>query len=129
VAPRRDPGACAVGPGQIRGTRTDAGHHGCQFAGAVSLPENLWIIGTLNIAECTIALLDAALRRRFHVVAFSPNEPPIARLLRRWLRRHRSNPEWLADVVDRANAQLGDTDLAIGPSHYLVTISMRSGST
>ena len=83
------------------------------------LPENLWIIGTMNTADRTISLLDAALRRRFHFVPFFPDEPPIEGLLRRWLTRHKPNLEWVADVVDWVNERLGDRQAAIGPSHFL----------
>lgn len=34
-------------------------------------------------------------------------------------RREASPLGWLADLLDRANAQLGDPDLAIGPSHFM----------
>jgi 5-methylcytosine-specific restriction enzyme B len=84
-----------------------------------SLPENLWIIATMNTADRTIALLDAALRRRFHFVPFFPDQPPIEGLLRRWVRRHKPELEWVADAVDYANGRLPDRDLAIGPSHFL----------
>ena len=84
-----------------------------------SLPENLWIIGTMNTADRTIALLDAALRRRFHFVGFFPDEPPIQGLLERWLAKNKPDLAWVADVVDRANERLPDKHRAIGPSHFM----------
>jgi MoxR-like ATPase len=84
-----------------------------------SLPKNLWLVGTMNTADRSIALLDAALRRRFYFVPFFPNEPPVEGLLRRWLQRHKPDLERVADVVDRANDLLVDRHAAIGPSHFM----------
>jgi MoxR-like ATPase len=84
-----------------------------------SLPPNLWIIGTMNTADRSIALIDAALRRRFYFVPFFPDQPPIRGLLHRWLAREKPHLLWVAEVVDRANAELNDPDAAIGPSHFM----------
>ena len=86
-----------------------------------SLPDNLYIIGTMNTADRSIALVDLALRRRFHFVEFHPGKPPVAGLLRRWLRENAPGMEWVAGVVDRANEKLGDdnSEAAIGPSYFM----------
>jgi 5-methylcytosine-specific restriction enzyme B len=83
------------------------------------LPENLWIIGTMNTADQSIALLDSALRRRFYFVTFAPDAAPVHGLLRRWLEQHHPELDWVADVVDLANERLGDRQGAIGPSHFM----------
>ncbi|WP_419917647.1 McrB family protein [Candidatus Poriferisocius sp.] len=86
---------------------------------AFSLPENLWIIGTMNTADRSIALVDSALRRRFYFVDFYPDEPPISDVLPKWLKDNKPELMWLAGVVEKANELLGDRDYAIGPSHFI----------
>jgi 5-methylcytosine-specific restriction protein B len=84
-----------------------------------ALPPNLRIIATMNTADRSIALVDTALRRRFHFVPFFPDVAPIDTLLRRWLADNAPHLNWVANVVDRANAELTDRNAAIGPSHFL----------
>ena len=84
-----------------------------------SLPENLYIIGTMNTADRSIAHVDLALRRRFHFVEFHPNQPPVEGLLRHWLSQHAPGMEWVADLVDRTNEKLQDQQGAIGPSYFM----------
>ena len=86
-----------------------------------SLPDNLYIIGTMNTADRSIALVDLALRRRFYFVEFHPDDEPIDGLLRRWLNTNGlGGMDWVANVVDRANELLrDDRHAAIGPSYFM----------
>ena len=84
-----------------------------------ALPDNLYVIGTMNTADRSIALVDLALRRRFHFVEFHPGKPPIQGLLERWLQRNAPHMVWVADVVALANGKLDDRQAAIGPSYFL----------
>ncbi len=84
-----------------------------------SLPENLWVIGTMNTTDRSIALVDAALRRRFYFFGFFPDEPPIQGLLGRWLKEYNPDEMWVADLVDVANHELKDRHLGIGPSYFM----------
>ena len=83
------------------------------------LPKNLCFIGTMNTADSSIALVDAALRRRFYFFGLYPDEPPVEGLLSRWLARENIDAPWVADLVDAANRKLNDRHLGIGPSHFM----------
>ena len=84
-----------------------------------SLPDNLWFIATMNTADRSIALVDAALRRRFHFAPFFPDRTPVDGLLSRWLEAHKPDLLWVIRLLDAANGKLRDRHLAIGPSHFM----------
>jgi|GEM_PF-907235 len=83
-----------------------------------SLPPNLFLIGTMNTADRSIALVDAALRRRFYFVEFSPVKPPVSEVLALWLDEHGLDPE-PARLLDRLNREIDDDDFSIGPSYFM----------
>ena len=89
-----------------------------------SLPKNLYVIGTMNTADRSIALVDAAIRRRFYFVEFSPMKAPISGLLEKWLRKNGETSEPAA-LLDELNRRLNDSDYAIGPS-YLMNEDVRT---
>ena len=86
-----------------------------------ALPENLYIIGTMNTADRSIALVDLALRRRFYFVEFHPTDKEIGSVLRKYLAKNAPGMGWVAEVVDRANEQLQQDErgAAIGPSYFM----------
>ncbi len=84
-----------------------------------SIPENLYLIGTMNTADRSIALVDAAIRRRFGFSEFNPIDGGVAGTLRGWL-ADRGRDDLPARLLDELNRRLGDRDLAVGPS-YLMT--------
>lgn len=84
------------------------------------LPPNLFIIGTMNTADRSIAMVDAAIRRRFAFVELHPQEGMISGMLERFLETT-GQPALRADLLNALNSELGDTkrDLMIGPSYFM----------
>ncbi|SFE23073.1 5-methylcytosine-specific restriction enzyme B [Actinopolyspora alba] len=91
-----------------------------------ALPPNLFLIGTMNTADRSIALVDAAMRRRFSFVELSPGIEPTRGLLRRWLAEQGHAPE-PADLLDELNRRIPDSDFHIGPSYLMNKSVYRQG--
>ncbi|MGY3380873.1 5-methylcytosine-specific restriction protein B [Arthrobacter sp. TE12231] len=82
------------------------------------LPSNLFIIGTMNTSDRSIALLDAAMRRRFSFVELHPDKYPIQQVLEKWLRHHDLDAE-PGRLLSRLNQRIGDADFKVGPSYLM----------
>ena len=83
-----------------------------------SLPENLFLLGTMNTADRSIALIDSALRRRFLFQELSPTKPPVDTVLEQWLAAHDHDPD-AAVLLRELNAAIDDEDFSIGPSYFI----------
>lgn len=83
-----------------------------------SLPDNLYIIGTMNTADRSIALVDAAMRRRFGFVALDMSAGPTKSLLRNWSIKQ-GLPLLAADLLEELNRRLDDPDFQVGPSYFM----------
>ncbi|MGP9538081.1 AAA family ATPase [Brachybacterium sp. AOP43-C2-M15] len=91
-----------------------------------NLPENVFIIGTMNTADRSIALVDAAMRRRFSFLPLHPSEEPTNGILRSWLSAE-GRPRRVADLLDELNRRIDDPDFKIGPSYFMRSAVHREG--
>ncbi|WP_052207537.1 McrB family protein [Sinomonas humi] len=85
-----------------------------------SLPPNLFLIGTMNTADRSIAMVDAAIRRRFAFVELHPQEGLIANMLSRYLTANGMS-QLRAQLLDTLNKEIDPSgrDLMIGPSYFM----------
>ena len=84
-----------------------------------SLPRNLLLIGTMNTADRSIALIDSAIRRRFAFFRLAPDCPPIEGVLAEWLDSKAPKMGWVDELVDKANSIIQSHDHAIGPAFFM----------
>lgn len=75
-----------------------------------SVPNNLYIIGTMNSADKSISLIDTALRRRFGFVEMAPNESLIDDFVLRGV---------LVALNTYIRKELRSTDLLIGHAYFI----------
>jgi 5-methylcytosine-specific restriction protein B len=89
------------------------------LAGGTSfrIPENVFVIGTMNTADRSIALVDHALRRRF---AFLPLYPDWG-VLRHYHDRRDTGVDVdpLVELVEDVNEQIDDPNYAVGPTYFM----------
>jgi len=83
-----------------------------------TMPENLYIMATMNTADRSISALDSALRRRFYFRDLYPGEEPVAGVLESFLENRVPKMTWVARMLESVNAKL-EREVRIGPSHFL----------
>ncbi|WP_161958425.1 AAA family ATPase [Ornithinimicrobium cavernae] len=83
-----------------------------------TMPQNVFIIGTMNTADRSIALVDTAMRRRFAFKALHPSTEPTRSMLSKWLVK-KGLPQTAAKVMDHLNGLIEDEDFKIGPSYFM----------
>ena len=113
-------GGCASGGGGGGTTPTTAVSGGggnilAQGERPFRIPDNLFLIGTMNTADRSITRLDHAMRRRF---AFLRLEPELSVLEDRWDALGLPAAGMLA-AMTRINEAIGDPDFAVGISYFL----------
>ena len=101
----------------------------------VHIPENLYVVGTMNIADRSLALVDLALRRRF---AFVGLEPRLGQVWQDWVVKECAvDPGLVADIERRvaklndqiaADARLGK-QFRIGHSYVTPAHRLEAGNT
>jgi len=84
--------------------------------GSLRIPANVRIIGTMNTADRSIALVDHALRRRFAFLALYPNYDVLEQY-------HHDETGFevkpLIEVLRRLNKQIGDRHYEVGITFFL----------
>ena len=79
------------------------------------IPANVFLIGTMNTADRSIALVDHALRRRFAFIALYPNYD----VLRHYHERTGFTVDGLVHVLQRLNQRIGDRHYEVGVSFFM----------
>ena len=85
-----------------------------------SVPMNLYIIGTMNTTDKSIALMDLAIRRRFHFIPVEPDEKVLDKLL-----KDKGTPDDVKEavrhifkVLNREIAEFRGSDYGIGHAYF-----------
>lgn len=80
------------------------------FGDKFAVPNNLYIIGTMNSADKSISLIDTAIRRRFDFIEMAPDAELV---------RDHKLKEVLVKLNSYLRKELRSTDLLIGHSYFM----------
>jgi len=82
----------------------------------LNIPSNVRIIGTMNTADRSIALVDHALRRRFSFIRIDTNYG----ILRKYHQDNDFEVDKLIEVLRDLNLQIANKDYEVGVSYFLL---------
>lgn len=88
-----------------------------------SVPDNLFIIGTMNTADKSLAQIDLALRRRFEFIELLPKPQLLGDLT-----VFNTKVSDILDVINQRIEVLLDRDHLIGHSHFFALIGLTSAT-
>lgn len=93
-------------------------HKDIPLAGGVRfcIPRNVFVIGTMNTADRSIALVDFALRRRFAFLKLAPEYD----ILAAFQRKQSFDATGLIAVLRDVNTRTNDKNFSLGISFFLV---------
>jgi hypothetical protein len=101
----------------------------------LTIPKNLYIIGTMNSADRSLAQVDYALRRRFYFIRFMPVVDGRAPVLEQWLQQqpglHQSRRDRILSQFIHLNTQVEEhltADVQVGHSYFMPTWIADPGS-
>ncbi|NEV87679.1 AAA domain-containing protein [Streptomyces tendae] len=96
------------------------------------LPPNLYLLGTMNTVDRSVAYMDAAMRRRFSFMELHPDTQPVSGVLDSWLSKQAEERGEDPDSYDDSHARLldeinrliadgspGDRSFRVGPSYFM----------
>jgi len=83
---------------------------------SLRIPKNVRVLGTMNTADRSIALVDHALRRRFAFLSLRPEYD----VLRAHFAPLAFDPEGLIKALHRVNSEIGDENYSLGVSFFMV---------
>jgi 5-methylcytosine-specific restriction protein B len=84
-------------------------------ADGFEIPDNVYIMGTMNTADRSIALVDFALRRRFAFLELRPNWD----VLREKFSASGVDVDDLVNVMESVNDDIGDRNYELGHTYFL----------
>lgn len=82
--------------------------------GYFSMPSNVYLIGTMNSADRSIAIVDHALRRRFAFIQLRPDYDRLASALR----KDGIHPDPLVELLKKLAQAIDDEDYELGISYF-----------